>query len=97
MFRIFRQLGLVRRRPGGTPATRRRPYRPRLEELEPRYTPAAVVSEFALPTTFSYPAGITAGPDGALWFTEAVGNMLGRITTAGIVTEFAVPASNSRP
>ena len=29
------------------------------------------------------PGGITAGPDGALWFTEENGNRIGRITTAG--------------
>ena len=32
----------------------------------------------------SGPAGITAGPDGALWFAEVVGNKIGRITTDGI-------------
>ena len=33
------------------------------------------------------PSGITAGPDGALWFTNA-GNSIGRITTAGVVTNY---------
>jgi virginiamycin B lyase len=32
------------------------------------------------------PAGITVGPDGALWFTNYAGNSIGRITTAGTVT-----------
>src|SRR5262249_10912470 len=31
------------------------------------------------------PQAITAGPYGALWFTENVGNKIGRITTAGVV------------
>ncbi len=35
------------------------------------------------------PRGIAAGPDGNLWFTEKVGNRIGRITTAGVVTEFS--------
>jgi virginiamycin B lyase len=35
---------------------------------------------------------ITAGPDGALWFTETFGRKIGRITTAGAVTEFTIPA-----
>jgi virginiamycin B lyase len=33
---------------------------------------------------------ITAGPDGALWFTGVSGEV-GRITTAGVVTEYATP------
>ncbi len=69
-----------------------------------RMTPAGVFTEFALPavpppagspagTAGSTPAptAITAGPDGALWFTGIPGE-IGRITTAGVVTEFAVPA-----
>jgi streptogramin lyase len=38
------------------------------------------VTEFPLPTANSIPAGITAGPDGNLWFTEFNGNQIGRIT-----------------
>jgi virginiamycin B lyase len=33
-------------------------------------------------------AGCAAGPDGNLWFTENVGNRIGRITPAGVITEF---------
>ncbi len=56
---------------------------------------AATITEFSLPTAFfSSPQGITAGPDGALWFTEVGANKIGRITTAGSITEFAIPASN---
>jgi len=44
---------------------------------------ATTITEFATPTAFSVPVDITAGPDGALWFTEAVANKIGRITTAG--------------
>ena len=36
------------------------------------------------------PYGITAGQDGALWFTDLQGS-IGRITTAGQVTKFALP------
>ena len=35
------------------------------------------------------PRGITAGPDGNLWFTEYDGDRIGRITPAGVVTEFS--------
>jgi streptogramin lyase len=34
------------------------------------------------------PYGITAGPDGALWFTNNHGNSIGRITTSGKVTTY---------
>lgn len=40
----------------------------------------------------SVPRGITAGPDGAMWFAEAGDNEIGRITPDGTVTEFPVPA-----
>ena len=43
------------------------------------------------------PGGITAGPDGALWFTEQTANKIGRITTAGVITEFPIPTANSLP
>jgi virginiamycin B lyase len=39
----------------------------------------------------------TAGPDGNLWFTEYLGNKIGRITPAGTVTEFAISTSGSFP
>jgi streptogramin lyase len=34
------------------------------------------------------PFGITAGPDGNVWFTEYDGDAVGRITPDGVVTEF---------
>ena len=42
---------------------------------------AGVVTEFSIPTADSRLVGIAAGPDGNLWFTEAIGNQIGRITT----------------
>ena len=35
--------------------------------------------------------------DGALWFSEAAGNRIGRITVDGKVTEFAIPNPDSQP
>jgi virginiamycin B lyase len=58
---------------------------------------AQSVSEFTVPTASSVPAGITAGPDGALWFTETGSNKIGRITTTGTTTEFPVPTALSFP
>ncbi len=68
-----------------------------------RITTVGAVTQFAVPEipppagsypgTVSTPAtltAITAGPDGALWFTGVPGK-LGRVTTAGAVSEFAVP------
>src|SRR6266496_6023730 len=46
---------------------------------------------FPIPTSDSSPHGITAGPDGNLWFTEYYGNQIGRITTSGTITEFPLP------
>jgi virginiamycin B lyase len=40
---------------------------------------------------------ITAGPDGALWFTEQNANKIGRLTTSGAFTEYAVPTAGSFP
>jgi virginiamycin B lyase len=42
------------------------------------------------------PADITAGPDGAMWFTEPDANRIGRITPAGQVREFPT-GKNSGP
>jgi streptogramin lyase len=37
------------------------------------------------------PRGMTAGPDGTLWFTEEQGDRIGRITTSGQVRYFPLP------
>jgi len=55
------------------------------------------ITEYAVPTAGSSPLGITAGSDGALWFTELDSNKIGRITTAGVITEYAVPTVGSQP
>ena len=57
----------------------------------------AQITEFPIPTANSGPFGITAGPDGALWFTEGSGNKIGRITTAGAFSEFSIPTTASGP
>ena len=50
-----------------------------------------MITEFNVPTPGGRPWGITAGPDGALWFTEFQGNQIGRITTGVVQTPAAVP------
>ena len=39
-------------------------------------------------TGISNPSGITAGPDGAMWFTNVSNNSIGRVTTGGTVTNY---------
>src|SRR5438270_5495663 len=60
---------------------------------------AATITEFSVGVTpGSGPAGITAGPDGSLWFTENVGNRIGKITPSGVITEYnAGITANSLP
>jgi len=58
-------------------------------------TTAGVATEFPVPTAASGPHAIASGPDGSLWFTEADGNQIGRITPAGVFTEFPIPTTNS--
>src|SRR5713226_9253788 len=59
---------------------------------------AQAITEFSIPTTVtSNPVVITAGPDGALWFTERFANKIGRIDTSGNITEFAIPTVVSFP
>lgn len=60
------------------------------------------VTEFPLPTTEgnrmgdpmsgALPRGITAGPDGAMWFTESGADQIGRITPDGAITEYPLPS-----
>ena len=57
----------------------------------------AQIVEFPVPTAASRPYTIAAGPDGNLWFTESMGNKIGRITPAGVITEFTVPMAGSGP
>ena len=55
---------------------------------------AQVVTEFSAGiSAFAGPFGITAGPDGNLWFTEFSGHRIGRITPLGVVTEFSAGIS----
>lgn len=56
------------------------------------------VTEFPIPTAGSLPQGITAGPDGNLWFVENAGGQIGRITTgAGEVTPTITPTITQTP
>ena len=55
------------------------------------------ITEFVVPTRFSQPDDIVAGPDGALWFTAPSGFpdfFIGRVTTDGQFTGFAPACDN---
>ncbi len=54
----------------------------------PPNVPAGQFREYRIPTPHAFPEDITAGPDGALWITEAGVGKIGRITTAGRISEF---------
>ena len=62
-----------------------------------KITPQGEITEYTLPDHHSGPRGITAGPDGNLWFTEYDSSKIGRISTSGVVTEFALPEAWSFP
>jgi streptogramin lyase len=53
---------------------------------------AGVSAEYPLHDSYSDPNGITAGPDGNLWFTEWNWGV-GKITTSGTITEYALPTN----
>src|SRR5947209_20448477 len=48
--------------------------------------------DFAVLYSPNGPVGITAGPDGNLWFTESGRDTIGRMSPAGIITEFSLPS-----
>src|SRR4051794_8670691 len=77
-----------------SPARRRRL---ELEALETRLVPALGFTEFNLPTLNSNPVGISAGPDGNIWFTELDNNAIGRLSPAGVLTEFPIPTPGAQP
>ena len=43
-------------------------------------------------TGIADPLGITAGPDGNLWFTNLHGASIGRITPSGTISNFTDPS-----
>jgi virginiamycin B lyase len=59
---------------------------------------ALTITEFSVPTAPSSPVGVTAGPDGNLWFTDSGGTgKIGKVTTTGTFREYVVPTVPSAP
>src|SRR5690242_18152159 len=54
-------------------------------------------TEFSIPTADARPVGVAAGPDRAVWFTEADGNAIGRVAPSGEIHEFSIPTPASDP
>ena len=52
--------------------------------------PVGTITTFTDPS-MSLPYGIAGGSDGALWFTNDVGNTIGRISMSGDVTSYSDP------
>jgi virginiamycin B lyase len=60
-----------------------------------KVTPSGAITAFPLPAPTREPLGITAGPDGNLWFGEQSHGRIGRMTTSGVLTEFPINTTNS--
>ena len=72
------------------------PTRPRVEPLEGRCLPSVIINEFPTPSANSGPIGITAGPDGNLWFTENNGSKIAEVNpTTHAISEFPTPTGSS--
>ncbi len=72
----------------------------RLERLEERCLLSGIsgITEFALPSPASSLTGITAGPDGNLWFADRGSNAIGMINpTTHAISLFPIPTANCWP
>src|SRR3954467_6572517 len=60
---------------------------------------AVTIQEVKVPTAASQPEDITQGPDGNLWFTEAVGNKIGRVIPGNPpkIADFATADATGTP
>jgi len=56
---------------------------------------SARLTAYTIPTADSRPVGIVAGPDGAMWFIETLGNKVGKLSTAHVVTEYTIPTEGA--
>jgi virginiamycin B lyase len=55
------------------------------------------ITAFPLADKSANPVGITAVPDGSLWFAELQSNKIGRITQQGSITEYSLPEKTGGP
>jgi YD repeat-containing protein len=59
-----------------------------------KITTSGSITEYALPNN-SRPKGMTAGPEGSLWFTDSESNKVGKISTSGTIKEFTLPTGSA--
>lgn len=59
--------------------------------------PSIVEFNVGIPTSTSIVIGITTGSDGALYFSEAGAERIGRITTTGVLSSFALAGKSRTP
>jgi virginiamycin B lyase len=78
--------------PGGGARQTTRPARAPM--ITSALTGASGVGHVKIFPGISIPGDITAGPDGALWFTSG-NNTIGRITSTGKVTTYTAPGINT--
>jgi streptogramin lyase len=52
--------------------------------------PCVTITEYDLPNALSYPQNITPGPDGNMWFSETLGERVGKITPSGAIIEYPI-------
>jgi virginiamycin B lyase len=62
-----------------------------------RITTTGWITEYPLRTPAARPHAITAGADGALWFTQWGSNHIAQITVTGEVSEHAIRSPGSEP
>ncbi|HXB64004.1 MAG TPA: S8 family serine peptidase [Solirubrobacteraceae bacterium] len=62
-----------------------------LSKTTNKVKPIGQITEYLLPENSGPYRGITTGPDGNLWFTDAFSSKIGKVTTSGTITEYALP------
>ncbi|MGN6258195.1 MAG: Vgb family protein [Solirubrobacterales bacterium] len=60
------------------------------EPIIGRLTPSGQLTEFDLPRDGGHPIRLTAGPDGNVWFSEAQGHRISRISPDGRIQAFSL-------
>jgi virginiamycin B lyase len=70
---------------------------PGRDQIAAMSTAGQFLFDFTLPNPGSGPGGITSSPDGNIWFTEANGNRIGRLTPLLELAEINLPTPFSTP
>lgn len=65
--------------------------------IQPRVIHPIKVTRYGYPSGPQGPRGITAGPDGNVWFVDAAGNYVAKVTPNGAFTTYPIPTPSSEP